>query len=90
MFGFETNQQQINRLTKQALSVEKTIYGGGFDTGMEYDLKQLTTWVSNMQAEINRLKIIVEESGIIEYIDGSDIKFDKDKQAYQVNKIKVK
>lgn len=90
MFGYETNQKQIDRLSRQAVSIEKAIYGSGFHSGISYDLRQLTTWVGEMQAEIRRLNTIIEESGIIDYIDISDIKFNKNKEAYQVNKIKVK
>jgi peroxiredoxin len=90
MFGFETNQKQINKLEKAVLSLDEAVKGGGWHTGLQYDVRHLTTWVSNMQKEINRLHSIIKESGIIEYVDISDINFDKDKEAYQINKVKTK
>jgi hypothetical protein len=90
MFGYETNQKQINKLEKIVKSLDTAVNGGGWHSGLQYDVKQLTTWVSSLHTEIERLRSIIKESGIVEYVDISDIKFDNNREPYQVNQIKVK
>ena len=76
--------------------------GSSWNTTIKDELEQLTTWVSKLTGEINYLESVIKESGIVEQVDVSDIKFKETKhtsglfgnyttrEAYQVNKVKVK
>jgi hypothetical protein len=74
----------------------------GWDPTIKHDVQELTTWISKLQGEVNYLDGVIKESGIVEQVDVSDIKFKETKhtgnifgsyitrEAYQVNKVKVK
>ena len=73
----------------------------GWNPTLKNDMQELTSWVSKLQSEVNYLDGVIRESGIVEQVDVSDIKFKESKhagllgsyttrEAYQVNKVKVK
>lgn len=85
-------------------SVERQVFtsNDSWNTTLRHDVQELTTWISKLQGEVNFLKEVIKDSGIVEDVDVSDIKFREVKhssgifgsyttrEAYQINKVKVK
>ena len=102
MFRYKNKQRQINKLDTNVHDLKIKLEGGIFSNGLEHDVKQLTTWLAKLQKEVDYLNDVIKESGIVEDVDVSDIKFKetehssivfgpyKTRSAYQINKVKVK
>ncbi len=84
-------------------SVERQVFTASDDwnTTLKHDVKEITTWISKLQGEVNFLNSVIKEAGIVEDVDISDIKFKETKnysafgsyttrEAYQINKVKIK
>ena len=95
-FKKHTLRGRIKTLEKQIISTDP------WSNPIRHDIKQLTDWVSKLQGEVDFLNNAIKESGIVEDIDVSDIKFKEVKhnsmlfggyttrEAYQINKVKTK
>ncbi len=84
--------------------VEKQVFDASdsWNTTLKHDVRELATWISKLQGEVNFLNNVIKEAGIIEDVDVSDIKFKEVKhnsgifgsyttrEAFQINKVKVK
>ena len=97
MFGFETNQQQINKLDKQVTAIRKTLEGGLWDGGLEdrvnqhrEHIKTLESNVSLISERLSVLEEIVRESGLITDFDSDEVKIRKDRKRDVYGGIDVK
>lgn len=98
------NWYKKHTLRGRIKSVERQVFNTSDDwnTTLKHDVKELTTWVSKLQGEVNFLNNVIKEAGIVEDVDVSDIKFRDVKhsngifgsytsrEAYQINQVKVK
>ena len=87
MFGFETNQQQINKLDKQVTSLSKAINGGLFGDGLENDVHYLKEHIKvrekahqNLRERMSVLEEIVRESGLITDFDSDEVRIREDRK----------
>jgi len=87
MFGYETNQQQINRLDKRVNSLSKVISGGMFGDGLENDIHYLKEHIKaqenaheNLRKRMSVLEEIVRESGLITDFDEDEVKIREDRK----------
>lgn len=87
MFGYETNQTQINRLDKQYRIIRDTLQGSGWNSGLEHDVSYQKTQVNNLESTVNRLSTrltvleeIVRESGLITDFDNDEVKIREDRK----------
>ena len=86
MFGYETNQKQINKLERQISAIQRTIEGGLWGSGLEYDLKDARATIKALDADNDRLskritvlEEIVRESGLITDFDNDEVKIREDR-----------
>jgi hypothetical protein len=86
MFGYETNQKQINNLEKKVSSINKTLQGGVFNAGLEYEFRYLKERFESFEKEnkvlrnrVTVLEEIVREAGLVTDLDSKDIKIREDR-----------
>ena len=87
MFGFETNQQQINNLNKRFTSLSKAVYGGMFGNGLEDSVSYLKEHVKaqenaheDLRKRVAVLEEIVRESGLITDFNEDEVKIREDRK----------
>lgn len=100
MFGYETNQKQINKLETKVTELRHTVDGGLFGIGLTSDVKELKNSINNLFARMSILEEIVRESGLITDFDADEVKVREDRSIsfggiykkqvpYQINKVKT-
>lgn len=82
--------------------IEKSVGAGDpWSNSVKHNIGELTSWASKLQSDVNRIDAILKDSGIVEDVDVSDIKFKETKkhgmfadfyhrEAYTVNQVKTK
>jgi hypothetical protein len=85
MFGYETNQKQINNLEKKVSSINRTLQGGSFDAGLEYEFRYLKEKFESFEKEnkvlrnrVTVLEEIVREAGLVTDLS-KDVKIREDR-----------
>lgn len=100
MFGYETNQKQIDKLETKVTELQYTVDGGFFDGGLTNDVKSLKDSINNLATRMSVLEEIVHESGLITDFDSDEVKVREDRSVsfggiykrqvpYQINKVKT-